>query len=121
MRLFILSAVVAMGVAFGAPAKASDAVPRSIAERLDAVSAEFAMTAAKQRRLMMMQGAQPGAGRPAPVYGARPGYGPRPSYGPRPGYGPRAGYGPRYGYGPRAGYGPRPGYGPRGYYGRPYP
>ena len=64
------------------------------------------VTAAKQRRLYMMQEtARQQRGRGGPGYGR--GYGPRPSYG-RPGYGPRPYYG-------RPGYGPPPGYGYRRY------
>ena len=56
------------------------AVPQDLAQRLDQAEADFTMTAAKRRRLMMMQNAQP-------RYGRGPGYGPRPGYyGRGPGY-----------------------------------
>lgn len=58
------------------------------------------MTAAKQRRLMIIQNTNrqrySGRGGYGRGYGARPGYGR--GYGPRPGYGPRAGYRRGYGY-----------------------
>jgi hypothetical protein len=107
MRRLILSAAIVIGAAFAAPAMASEAVPQDLAQRLDQAEADFTMTAAKRRRLMMMQNAQPRYGR-GPGYGPRPGYyGRGPGYGPRPGY-----YGRGPGYAPRPGYGPRPGYRP---------
>ncbi|WP_147283742.1 hypothetical protein [Bosea caraganae] len=38
-----------------APASASEALPAAVAHQLDGQAAEFTMTAAKQRRLMIMQ------------------------------------------------------------------
>ncbi|MFC5508076.1 MULTISPECIES: hypothetical protein [Hyphomicrobiales] len=98
--------VVLASTGASAPAAASEALPAEAAQRLDGRDLAFTMTAAKQRRLYMMQEtARQQRGRGGPGYGR--GYGPRPSYG-RPGYGPRPYYG-------RPGYGPPPGYGYRRY------
>lgn len=51
---------------------ASEAQPQSLAQPLDGVSVECSVTAAKQRHLMLIHGAQRQR-----QYG-RPGYGPRP-------------------------------------------
>lgn len=82
------------------PAGASEAVPAAVARHLDEQPAEFTASAAKMRRMMIIQDSIDRQN------GYRRGYGPRHGYGPRPGYG--------YGYGPRPGYGHH-----RGYYGRP--
>lgn len=108
MRGLWVATALLIGSASFLPASASEAVPATMARHLDQTAADFTMTAAKQRRLYMIeqgmrqqqlqQRRAQGLG-PGPGYGARRGYG----YGPRPGYGPRA-------------YGPPPGYGyPRGY------
>ena len=87
------------------PASAqAQALPAGLAAGLDQQPAAYSMTAAKERRLMIMQETmrQQQYGRGRGGYG--PGYGR--GYGPRPGYG----YGPRPGYGPGPGYGYRRGY-----------
>jgi hypothetical protein len=103
--LFGLVALATAGAT--APATASQDLPAATAQQLEGQDLTFAMTAAKQRRLYMMQETmrQQQRGRGGPAYGR--GYGPRPYYG-RPGYGPRPYYG-------RPGYGPPPGYGYRRY------
>lgn len=111
MRKLLVLAAFAIGIGASAQATASEAMPQALAQQLDQQALEYSMTAAKQRRLYMMQEAtrQQQYGRGGRGYDR--GYGPRPRYGYGPGYGP----GPRYGYGP--GYGPRPGYGPPRDYG----
>jgi hypothetical protein len=80
------------------PALAGEAVPAAIARHLDEQPAEFTASAAKMRRMAIIQHNLNRQNH----YGNR-GYGRGPGYGPRPGYG----------------YGPRPGYGShRGHYGR---
>lgn len=110
MHKLVVIAVLAAGTALTAPARASEALPASLAERLDGQPAEFTMSAAKERRLMIMQETMR-----QQQYGRRGGYGRGPGYGPGPGYGRGPGYGPRSGYGP-PGYGPRPYGPPPGYY-----
>ncbi|TCR61680.1 hypothetical protein [Bosea sp. BK604] len=102
------------GIGIGAPSQArADALPAGIAHQLDRQDVEFTMTAAKERRLMMMNSLNR-----QQRYG-RGGYG-------RPGYGYNRGYGYGRGYG-RGGY-VRPQTGPGGRYiytpgrgVRPYP
>lgn len=102
MRLLILSAAIAVGAALSAPAIASESLAPQLAQRLDKAPVEFTMTAAKQRRLMMIEESQRRQryGRPGYGYG-RPGYG-RPGYG----YGRPQRPQPGYGYGARPGWGP---------------
>lgn len=116
----IVGAAAITGALFAAPATArAEALPHGLAAGLDRQPAEYSMTAAKQRRLMIMQETMRQQQR------GRGGYGPAYGRGPRPGYYSRGyGYGPRpgYGYGPRPGYGygPRPGFdGQRPVYGHP--
>lgn len=110
MRALWVATALLIGSASFLPASAGQAVPETMARHLDQAPADFTMTAAKQRRLYMIEQGmrqQQLQQRRAQGYGRGPGYGP----GPGRGYG----YGPRPGYGPRA-YGPPPGYGyPRGY------
>jgi hypothetical protein len=87
------------GAMMAAPvASASEALPAGVALKLDGQAADFTMTAARERRLMIIENTNRRiAGRGA--YGHAPGYGGRPYSGrgyERPGYGPRAGY--RRGY-----------------------
>lgn len=99
MRKLLILAALAIGAGISAPAMASEALPQPLARQLDQQAAEFSMTAAKERRLYMMQETtrrqQYGRGGPGynRGYGARPRYGYGPGYGPRPGYGPPRGYG----------------------------
>lgn len=111
MRHYLIIAALAIGAGIAAPAVASEALPQPLAQRLDQQAADYTMTAAKERRLYMMQETmrRQQYGRGGPGYGR--GYGPRPRYDYGPGYGPRPGYGPPRGYGPRPGYGPPRGYG----------
>lgn len=117
MRKLLILAAFVIGGGVSAPAMAYEALPQPLARQLDGLAAEFTMSAAKERRLYMMQELtrqqqQQGRGQPGPNRGYAPG--PRPGYGP--GYAPPPGYGPRPGYGPPRGYGPRRDYGPpRGY------
>ena len=97
MRKLLIFATIAIGSALAAPAMASEALPRNLAERLDKAPAEYSGSAAAERRHMIMRETMR-----QQRYG-RGGYGPRGGY-----YGPRRGY-----YGPRGGY-----YGPGG--GRQY-
>lgn len=109
-KLFALAAFT-VGAAFITPIQASEAIPQSLAQRLDGTAAAYSMTEAKRRRLYMMDQAnrQQRYARGGPGYNR--GYGPPPRYG----------YGTGYGYGPRPGYGRGPGYyGPRSGY-RPPP
>ena len=96
------SLAVAGGVSgAAAPAFANEALPAAMARDLDRQPAEFTASAAKMRRMMIIQNSidrQNG-------YRNR-GYGPRPGYGPRSGYG----YGPRPGYRHHRGYDDRPRY-----------
>ena len=94
MRKFLILAALGTGMALAAPAVASEALPQAMAHGLDGQRAEFTMTAAKQRRLMIIHETQR-----QQRYGYRHGYGRR-GYG----YGRPHGYGPRYGYGPRHDY-----------------
>ena len=94
----LFGAIVLTGAGLGsaqatsAPALASEALPAAIALKLDSAAADFTMTAAKERRLQIIENTTRqqrysgrGYGR---GYGARPGYGR--DY--RGGYGPRRGY-----------------------------
>lgn len=111
MRAIFIATALLIGSAATMPASAGEALPEAIARQLDQTPAAFTMTAAKQRRLYMIEQGM----RQQQLQQRRAARG----YGPGPGYGPR-GYGPR-GYGPPRAYGPPPGYGyPRGYYGRGY-
>lgn len=95
----LFGALALAGAAFATPTHAAtaEALPAGVAQQLDKQDAEFTMTAAKRRRLMMIESTnrqQHYANRGhARGYGARPGYGYGRSYGHRPGYGPRPGYG----------------------------
>ena len=96
MNRFLIAAAVMLGAALLSPAFASDdktseAVPTSLAARLDDLPAAFTMTDAKRRRLMMMQDAT----RQQRWHERRRGYGY--GYG-RPGYGLPYGPPPRHGY-----------------------
>jgi hypothetical protein len=113
-RLAVVAFLGSLGLAAAAmPASAGEAVPAAIAHELDAKPAEFTASAAKMRRMQIIEETMArqryqrrgGYGRP---YGAGPRYGR--GYGPRPGYYARPGY---YGRGvhPGTGY-------PPGYYGR---
>lgn len=104
MRKLLILTTVAAGLTAAAPVSASDALPQSLAQRLDTQPIEFTMTAAKQRRLMMMDSInrqQHGRGN---AYGH--GYGSGRGYDRGPGYaygrsynGYRRSYGrPAYGY-----------------------
>ncbi|AOO83220.1 hypothetical protein BHK69_24700 [Bosea vaviloviae] len=74
---------------------AAETLPATVAHQLDGQAVEFTMTAAKQRRLMIIEETQR-----QQRYGRR-------GYERGPGYGRELGYG----YGPRRGYdGPPPGY-----------
>ncbi|HEV7325448.1 MAG TPA: hypothetical protein VGN91_10280 [Bosea sp. (in: a-proteobacteria)] len=77
--------------AFASTAEASEAVPSSLAAKLDELPAAFTMTDAKRRRLMMMQE----AARQQRWHERRRGYGY--GYG-RPGYGRPYAPPPRHGY-----------------------
>ncbi|MEI5664222.1 hypothetical protein WBO78_04715 [Bosea sp. CCNWLW174] len=96
MNRFSIAAAFMLGAAlfspaFASDAEASEALPASLAAKLDELPAAFTMTAAKRRRLMMMQDAT----RQQRWHERRRGYGygyGHPSYG-RP-YGPP----PRHGY-----------------------
>lgn len=100
----IAGAFAIAGALMVAPASAAESLPARLVAGLDKQPAAYSMTAAKERRLMIMQETmrQQQYGRGRGGYG--PGYGR--GYGPRPGYG----YGPRPGYGPGPGYGYRRGY-----------
>ncbi|WNJ92485.1 hypothetical protein [Bosea sp. 685] len=82
-------ALASAAIATSTAVNAAEALPATVAHQLDGQAAEFTMTAAKQRRLMIIEETQR-----QQRYGRR-------------GYG----RGPGYGYGPRRGYdGPPPGY-----------
>ena len=102
----IAGAFAIAGAVIASPLAASaQDLPADVAERLAQQPVEYSMTAAKERRLMMMQESarqQRYGNRGQGHYGR--GYGPRPRYGYGPGYGPRPGYGPGPGYGYRRGY-----------------
>ncbi len=96
MNRFSIAATVMLGAAllspaFASGAEASEAVPTSLATRLDELPAAFTMTDAKRRRLMMMQDAT----RQQRWHERRRGYGY--GYG-HPGYGRPYGPPPRHGY-----------------------
>ena len=95
----IVGAMALAGAALLAPAaaSASEALPAAMAQKLDEQAAEFTMTAARQRRLMMIEQAQ-----------REQRYGRRGAYSRSYGRGPRYGRGPGYRDGPRRG--PPPGY-----------
>ncbi|QEL23557.1 hypothetical protein FQV39_13915 [Bosea sp. F3-2] len=95
----IAGAFAIAGAVIASPAAAgAQDLPASVAAGLDRQPVEYSMTAAKERRLMIMQETmrQQRYGRGGYGYGR--GYGPRPHYGYGPGYGPRPGYGYRRGY-----------------------
>lgn len=94
-RLSIAAAVMLgaalLSPAFASDAEASEALPASLAAKLDELPAAFTMTEAKRRRLMMMQDAT----RQQRWHERRRGYGY--GYG-HPGYGRPYGPPPRHGY-----------------------
>jgi hypothetical protein len=72
---------------------AAETLPATVAHQLDGQAVEFTMTAAKQRRLMIIEETQRQQRYGRRGYGRGPGYG----YGPRRGYdGPPPGYYRRY-------------------------
>ena len=89
MRKLLIFAAIAIGSALTAPAMASEALPKSLAERLDKAPAEYSWSAAAERRHMIMEETmrQQRYGR---GYGSPRGYGPPRGYG----YGPGPGWGP---------------------------
>ncbi|MGO4405886.1 hypothetical protein AB4Z10_16685 [Bosea sp. RAF48] len=98
--LTIAGAFAIAGAVIASPMAASaQDLPAGVASGLDRQPVEYSMTAAKERRLMIMQETmrQQQHGRGRPGYGR--GYGPRPHPGYGPGYGPRPGPRPGYGYG----------------------
>lgn len=115
-RFAVFALLGSLGLAGAAlPASATEALPAAVAHRLDVAPAEFTASAAKMRRMQIIQDTMNRR-----RYDRRGrGYG-RGYYGPGPRYG--RGYGPRAGYYGRPGYsapGSHPGTGyPPGYYGR---
>lgn len=101
MRKILILAAFAFGAVATAPAQASEALPPAMAQQLAGQPAEYTMSAAAQRRHMMIEETMRqqrrdqrrgyDRGRPGPRYGYDRGYGPRPGYGR--GYGPPPGYG----------------------------
>lgn len=99
----LFGALALAGAAIASPqdATAAEAMPAAVAHHLDGQVVEFTVTAAKQRRLMIMENTMR-----QQRYGNR-GHGYGRGYGPRPGYGYSRGYGHGRGYGPRPSYGYR--------------
>ena len=95
MKYSIIAATATVTTMLVAPAaSASEALPQAVAQRLDARAAEFTMTAAKERRLMMIEQSirqqRRNDGRYGRPYGREyggPGYGHRRPYGGPPPYG----------------------------------
>ena len=89
-------ALASAAIAASTAVNAAETLPATVAHQLNGQAVAFTMTAAKQRRLMIIEETQR-----QQRYGRRGGYGRGPGYG----------GGPGYGYGPRRGYdGPPPGY-----------
>lgn len=93
MRKLLILTTIAIGSALAAPAMASEALPKELAQRLDKATAAYSWSAAAERRHMIIEETMR-----QQRYGRGYGYGPR-------GYGPPRGYG----------YGPGPGWGPPRY------